>query len=676
PEALAAPSPMTEPAPTPPSAGPPPGALADDEAEPPEDEEIDDGLEALPENGAVEWRVPRHVLADPAVTLVRGTVQGRDFHGPVQLFDATGNLLQRLELGVAIDDARVEGVLADEDREPKAWKQLSQELAKDSHFGEATLALARAVGAGDLLQTLTGWLTQHTLVRKERAARERAQKASLVLSNMNRFGAPPARKAAYLLEELLQGAFPALILRELAIDQDQFASSRAAGDLIRCAKALDPTDRAFYAYTQALIEMSLGNPDAARVCADELRERSEEQADFLTTYLKGLFPEYGFWPGADPIAGIELEVEAAAPARTLADFRNAIQKTALRLKALQAHLATLAPKEASWLPPSVDALLARGKISLGPDEALALEDWQTRSVPQLMRSSRNEWARLTWLCWLAGLDAVGLPTATSKPRSPSVVGRALALRQRLFALKTEETSLEDGFDEAELDDARLVSTLAWLDTSPAEIDAANAAELALPEIAATLEAFEWASSPDVASPFPSARADEAGDEDDAAPPAGDEEGDEPAPARGDDAPAADDEAGEEEDEDADSKDQGPETNEPADDAPPEPAERTAIVRPSGRRLWVQRAGHPTIELSGLRMSVGRDPRCEIVIASPRVSREHASIIVDEETVLITDLESSNGTFFNGERVMKHVVSDGDVVQFGNEQVTFHFNDPG
>jgi pSer/pThr/pTyr-binding forkhead associated (FHA) protein len=116
-----------------------------------------------------------------------------------------------------------------------------------------------------------------------------------------------------------------------------------------------------------------------------------------------------------------------------------------------------------------------------------------------------------------------------------------------------------------------------------------------------------------------------------------------------------------------------------DDEPPhepENADRTAIVRPSGRKLWIQREGHETLELSGMRLTVGRDPRCEIVIASPRVSREHAAILVDEDTVLVTDLNSSNGTFFNGERIMKHVVNDGDTVQFGNEKVTFRFSDPG
>lgn len=669
---------------------------ANDEAEPvepPQDENLEDGLDALPENGAIEWKVPPFILADKAVALVKGTVKGHDFQGSVQAFDKKGALLRTLELGDSVEDERVESVLVHEVREPRVWKQLSQQLAKENHIGEATLALIRAIGAGEPLQTLNAWFTEHTIVRSERAALERAQKAGYVLSNMNRFGAPPPRKASYLVEELLQGAFPASICRELAIDQDQYASSRAAGDLIRAAKALNPDDKPYYAYTQALIEMSLGNPDAARVCADELRERSEEQADFLTTYLHGLFPKFGFWAGEDGVASLELDVEAQPPARKLADFRNAILKAALRVKSVRDHLLELVPAETPWLPPSVDALLARGKITLTDEEQVGLEEWQLKSIPQLMRFMRNEWSRLTWLCWLAGLDAVGVPTATSKPRAPAIVHRALGLRLHLFTIKNEETSLEDGFKADDQEDARRVSTIAWCDTTPAEIDGANASELAIPETAAALAAVEWAANAEVASPFVEAgtedeeeedgeEEDDDGDEEEAQ---GDEEGGDD--ADGDDAPAEEEPpAAAAEDDEGEAPEPlatAPSANTgqqqaaepPPEDAPSEPAERTAIVRPSGRKIWVMRENHETIELVGLRFTVGRDPRCEIAIASPRVSREHAAILVDADTVLVTDLNSSNGTFFNGERVMRHVVNDGDVVQFGNEKVTFRFTEP-
>ncbi len=662
----------------------PPAADEPEVPEPSEDEELDDGLERLPENGAVEWPVPPHILADKAVKKVKGTVKGRDFQGAVQLLDKAGAVLRTLELGGAVEDGRVESVLVDEVRDPKAWKQLRDQLAKEHHLGEATLAMVRAVGAGEPVQSLVSWLADHTLVRTSRAARERAQKASFVLSNMNRFGAPPPRKASYLVEELLQGAFPAAIFRELAIDQDQYASSKAAGDLIRAAKAINPEDKAYYAYTQALIEMSLGNPDASRVCADELREQSEEQATFLTTYLLGLFPRWEFWPQADPISSVSFDREAKPPVRKLADFRNAIQKSALRFRGIREHLVKVAPN-AAWLPPSVDTLLSRGKVTLDESEELGLEDWQTRSIPQLLRFARNEWARLTWLCWLAGLDAVALPSATSKPRSPTLAGRGHALRRQLFTIKAEDGSFDEHVPDPDKLDAKIVSELAFIDTTPAQIDPANAAEIGVAEATAVSEVFGWAARPEIESPFFSPDEDDGGDDED-----GDDEGDD---EDGDDGA---DEGGGEDDQarstgEDDERDEAPPRTEatpmdertselgshpePNDEAPSEPAERTAIVKPSGRKIWVQREGQQVIELVGVRFTVGRDPRCEIVIPSPRVSREHAAVIVDEEGVLVTDLNSSNGTFFNGQRVMKHQVNDGDVVQFGNEKVTFRLTEP-
>lgn len=664
-----------------------------DEALPPDDEALEDGLDALPENGPVEWQVPKHILANRRIAVVRGTVKGRDFQGRVEFFDAKGAACGAAELGAEVSDARIESVLANEFREPGAWKQLAQELAAQQHLGEATIAMVRAVGAGEPVESLTAWFSEHSLVRTERAARERAQNAGFVVSNMNRFGAPPPRKASYLTEELLQGAFPAMILRELAIDQDQFASSKAASDLIRCAKALSPADKAFFAYTQALIEMTLGNPDASRVCADELREASEEQADFLTTYLNGLFPSWDFWPAADPAATVSLGVEAQPPVRKLSDFRNAIQKSALRMKDLRDRLLAVAPEGAPWVPPALDAILSKSKATLSEGEDVGLEEWQERNIPQLLRFARNEWARLTWLCWLAGLDAVGAPSATSKPRSWSAALRAHELRLRVFALKAEETALEDALEGDELEAARTVAGLEWLDSTPADVDAANATELGVPESTAVLQAFRWASDLEVPSPFFEATDDDEQEE-------GDDEGDgaEEEPDDGGEAPPAQDDVALDEREalaEQPATSQGPmgdvgtsntvarEAVKPAPVAeepaggPEEPSgDRTAIVRPSGRKLWVRRDGQDTIELVGMRFTVGRDPRCEIVIPSPRVSREHAAILVDAETVLVTDLNSSNGTFFNGERVMRHVVNDGDVVQFGNEKVTFHFSDPG
>ena len=55
-------------------------------------------------------------------------------------------------------------------------------------------------------------------------------------------------------------------------------------------------------------------------------------------------------------------------------------------------------------------------------------------------------------------------------------------------------------------------------------------------------------------------------------------------------------------------------------------------------------------------SVGRGTEVDIQIQDPGISRKHLSIQVDEK-VVITDLNSTNGTFLGNDRVMEMVVED-------------------
>lgn len=70
-------------------------------------------------------------------------------------------------------------------------------------------------------------------------------------------------------------------------------------------------------------------------------------------------------------------------------------------------------------------------------------------------------------------------------------------------------------------------------------------------------------------------------------------------------------------------------------------------------------------------SIGRAVENDIVITSKRVSREHAHIIREGRHALLCDLGSSNGTFFNGERVLAPVaLRDGDRVSIGDVMLDF------
>jgi pSer/pThr/pTyr-binding forkhead associated (FHA) protein len=55
-------------------------------------------------------------------------------------------------------------------------------------------------------------------------------------------------------------------------------------------------------------------------------------------------------------------------------------------------------------------------------------------------------------------------------------------------------------------------------------------------------------------------------------------------------------------------------------------------------------------------TLGRGTEVDIQIHDPGISRKHLSITVDEK-VVVTDLNSTNGTFLGNERVQEIIVED-------------------
>ena len=69
--------------------------------------------------------------------------------------------------------------------------------------------------------------------------------------------------------------------------------------------------------------------------------------------------------------------------------------------------------------------------------------------------------------------------------------------------------------------------------------------------------------------------------------------------------------------------------------------------------------------------VGRDDNCDVVIDSQHISRNHISVVVKRDGVMIQDLNSRNGTFVNGLRVKNSVeIKNGDVVSLGKYRMVF------
>jgi pSer/pThr/pTyr-binding forkhead associated (FHA) protein len=64
-------------------------------------------------------------------------------------------------------------------------------------------------------------------------------------------------------------------------------------------------------------------------------------------------------------------------------------------------------------------------------------------------------------------------------------------------------------------------------------------------------------------------------------------------------------------------------------------------------------------------SVGRDPRCDIVLPYSTVSWHHASIVKRGNVIAVHDLGSRNGTFVGVEKVDRRELAPGDVIRFGD-----------
>lgn len=67
-----------------------------------------------------------------------------------------------------------------------------------------------------------------------------------------------------------------------------------------------------------------------------------------------------------------------------------------------------------------------------------------------------------------------------------------------------------------------------------------------------------------------------------------------------------------------------------------------------------------------KMTVGRSPDCDLWIEDSAISRQHFCLFIKGNRVEIEDLESTNGTYVNGEPVKKALLADGDKIQISRE----------
>ena len=72
-----------------------------------------------------------------------------------------------------------------------------------------------------------------------------------------------------------------------------------------------------------------------------------------------------------------------------------------------------------------------------------------------------------------------------------------------------------------------------------------------------------------------------------------------------------------------------------------------------------------------RLSIGRTNDNDIVLENRGISRKHAMIEFNDNTVLVIDNESLNGTFLNNRKITEEVLRDDDVITVGKYHLVFH-----
>lgn len=70
------------------------------------------------------------------------------------------------------------------------------------------------------------------------------------------------------------------------------------------------------------------------------------------------------------------------------------------------------------------------------------------------------------------------------------------------------------------------------------------------------------------------------------------------------------------------------------------------------------------------VTIGREEGNSVQLNDERVSRFHLKVQEDDDKVVLTDLESTNGTKVNGEAVQLWILRPGDLVSVGRTQLLF------
>ena len=89
-----------------------------------------------------------------------------------------------------------------------------------------------------------------------------------------------------------------------------------------------------------------------------------------------------------------------------------------------------------------------------------------------------------------------------------------------------------------------------------------------------------------------------------------------------------------------------------------------------RLIWRKQSGGVETMAVDRLLVIGRDPKCDLVLDEPKVSRRHCTVTPAGRGFALNDLGSTNGTKVNSALVQGHALQNGDVIEVGRQAIAF------
>ena len=80
-----------------------------------------------------------------------------------------------------------------------------------------------------------------------------------------------------------------------------------------------------------------------------------------------------------------------------------------------------------------------------------------------------------------------------------------------------------------------------------------------------------------------------------------------------------------------------------------------------------------IETESPEITIGRSQSTDIQIDNLVVSKQHARLIKQKDQYIVEDLNSTNGTFLNDEKVTRAILKHNDIVTVGKHTLVIRYN---